>query len=697
MPKIKQLHLHEAKKISEGEVVERPANAVKELIENAIDAGATTITIFIEDAGKQLIRVIDNGCGMSKEDALLCFDHHATSKISSVNDLSGLQTFGFRGEALSSISAVSKVTLTTKELADQEGYYIERENNSNLIEKSVACNTGTSITIADLFFNVPARKKFLKTKDTEWRAISLMFQAFCLDYQTIHFKLYSENSLIFNCPIAKNLNERIGQLWQYSPHEMLMLTPINQRGVSVQGAISHQHIQRYDRSHIYIFVNNRWIKNQHLVRAVLKGYMNVLPDGRYPTVCLFISVPQDQVDINIHPRKEEVQFLHPKIVENFISEAIRKTLEQYISTLIRPTENQDYFQKKQSSFENNTHTQIGLLTNSFKSNEKFVHPSVEQQDFSDNNANNSYDKNLFLNQKEVIASHDFQDNSISTLFSSQPPDYTLIEHNHSHNSPEKLPECLPKEPEFLAQIILSPENSGLQYGDEWQNSNFAKASTDRSFSGVPKTTAFKPCVGFIQPREITQSTYRIIGQYKSTYVLIEKSDGLFFIDQHAAHERILYEQYLNRFHEISAITLLFPETIELSADEFTTIIPYLDFFKNHGLELEHFGKHTLLVKSTATHLKNQSIPTFIKESIALIQSETAHQDNDFLNIIHHKLRSQMACKAAVKAGDILTIEQMSSLLSELDLVENRFTCPHGRPTGWHLPLREIEKKFKRIA
>ena len=326
MQKIRQLSLHEAQKIAAGEVVERPANVVKELIENAIDAGATSISIYIEAAGQQLIRIVDNGCGMSVEDAHACFGHHATSKISTVGDLMSLTTFGFRGEALSSIAAVSLVNLLTKQESDESGIFIERHANNLVAEECRPCSVGTDIIIKDIFYNVPARKKFLKKQETEWRAIVHLFNAFCLDYPSIYFKLYSENKLIHNCPATTSSLLRVGQLWDQNDAQHILSLPLySHDGVTISGAVSNHQYYKYDRSYMYFFVNKRWVKNSHLVRAAVRGYANVIPADRYPVTSINIEIDTAQVDINIHPRKEEVQFLHPRRIENCITQAIKKS------------------------------------------------------------------------------------------------------------------------------------------------------------------------------------------------------------------------------------------------------------------------------------------------------------------------------------------------------------------------------------
>lgn len=603
MARIKQLPPHEAQKIAAGEVVERPANVVKELIENALDAGATTLFISIEDAGKALIRVIDNGCGMSEQDAQLCFAHHATSKINTVEDLPSLLTFGFRGEALSSISAVSQVTLTTKEAEASHGTCVTLEAGSVISQESATCNNGTDIAIRNLFYNVPARKKFLKTRETELRQIVQLFQAYSLDYLNVHFKLISDNNQLFNCPPVTLIDQRIAQLWDHTiAQQMIAITTQDtQRDILVNGMISNHTYARYDRSSIFFFVNKRWVKNHTLSKALLKGYLNVLQPDRYPTGCVFLTINPATVDINIHPRKEEVQFLNPKVVESLIQQSVKTALEEHLS----------------SSLNRKVHLQE--------------------------------DASSFQSARKIHTYH-----------------HTPT-HDHSHPS-------LTFVNNFAHTYAPVPEKKTFEYHEQ-----------------KPLPLPFE----HEQMQDQKNTNYQIIGQLKKTYILIEQEEGLFIVDQHAAHERILYEIFSSRFDEVASIKLMFPQVITLKEAEFHILEAHLEFFKLHHIEIEFFGDNQIIIQSIPSYLKEVPLDSLIQEAIGWI-IEFQHLDlEQFSKKINEKLHAQMACKAAVKAGDALTNTQMHQLLDDLSVIENRFTCPHGRPTGWAISLYEIEKKFKR--
>lgn len=558
MPRIQKLSTLEIQKIAAGEVVERPANVVKELIENALDAHATAICIYLEETGRKLIRVVDNGYGMDTIDARTCFEHHATSKISSVHDLDRIESFGFRGEALSSIAAVSTAELLTRQAQDDLGSYTQV--NQGIVTQEVrSCPIGTDISIQNLFFNTPVRYKFLKGDTTEWRHIVLLFQAFCLEYVSVQFTLYHNGERIYHCPPAHTVTQRVIELFGHtgiSPH----LLSFAHEGLS--GVLTTPTYTRYDRTTIFCFVNKRWVRNNDLIKAFIQGYANALPPQKYPFGVVQITVLPDQVDVNIHPRKQEVRFSQQRHIEKVIKETVTQCLEQSLSTRI----------------------------------------------------------------------------SIPEI-----PVYTAS-----------------------AQIYhKSPITS--------QQTMFEQSTTDSA------------------PITQTPVSHTIVGQLHKTYILIEQADGLFLVDQHAAHERILYERCTRQFQENSATQLLFPHTITLTADDLTLIEKQLPLLHAQGIEAEVFGPQQLRILTLPVFAKDIDTTALIRECI-----HTAHTTSN-LSSLTHALRAQIACKAAVKAGDILTHSQMQHLLITLHTTPNRLTCPHGRPTGWLLATYDIEKRFKRIT
>jgi len=633
MGKIHRLAPHEAEKIAAGEVVERPANILKELLENSVDAGATKITIHIEDAGKQLLRVVDNGCGMSREDAQLCFERHATSKIKEIDQLEQVTTYGFRGEALSSVAAVSKVILHTKQANDEEGISVAINQNKITDVTPSSCPTGTDIQVADLFGSIPARKKFLKKRETEWRHIAQLVHAFCLSHPYIHFKLLSESKEQLNCAPTTELANRCAQLWSDSECEWLSIEGTSpDKNVHVSGTISSHQSYRYDRNGIFLFVNGRWVSNFKLARALLNGYQNILPQGRYPNAVVSITIDSTLVDVNVHPRKEKVAFLHPRITEQVITQSVRTALEERVSKQIaRPV--------------------------AFRSSEKsLAMPSAVTQ------------------KSSTFVPFDF--NELPTdPFAGKPQTNTSTPsaiaqdatscHVHANSSPAL------HRSEGIDGLSSAPMPHTI-------------AATTQTEVSTTETNA-----------EVVPHKHRIIGQYHHTYILIDHDDGLLIVDQHAAHERVLYELFANRFQEIPTIKLLFPQTVPLNQDDIDMLSEHLEIFAQNGIEIEQRGSGQLSIEATPVHLKDVSIGELLKEAIGWLKEETDLDREALTKKMHEKLRAQMACKAAVKAGDHLSTAQMQQLLRDLNATPNRDHCPHGRPTSWLLKLNEIERKIRR--
>lgn len=673
--KIKHLPLDQAHKIAAGEVVERPANIVKELLENSLDAGATVISLYINDGGKELIRIVDNGSGMSPEDARVCFDKHATSKISSIDELESITTFGFRGEALASVAAIAQVTLITKEADTIEGIKLTVANSAIISEEPVAAQTGTDISVANLFYNVPARKKFLKKRETEWRHIQQLFQAFCLDYPHIHFKMYSEGKLLHNCPPMHELSERFANVSELTQANSMI--PISAErsdiNLSVSGIISDHQIMRFDRNGIFLFVNKRWIKNHELVRAILKGYQNVIPQGRYPLASISITIDPKQVDINIHPRKEEVKFIHPGMVENLISMAVKDALEKQLSRQIKREVRfvneeayQPAFREDQASLFNKFNTTLRYTDSSFHS-ESAPFDKL-RGDLRANDWGNSLN-----NKNEEISEHSSLNNISSPLFA--------LSSEQSEASSE------------YRKVAINSSSTHAKLIEQEINQNSNSSVRPELAKGYECSY---PSHAQDEPNEEKFNTNsNILAQFNKTYILIQQESGLLFIDQHAAHERILYEQFRSNFQNIATVSLMFPQLIEFAKADLEALEPHLEFLNQCGIHAEIFGENQIKITAIPVHLKNASIAELLKELISSVYENTNTNAQDLSKIVHEKMHAQMACKAAVKAGDVLSHEQMVELIKNLNNTPHRFSCPHGRPTCWVLQLDDLEKKFKR--
>jgi len=623
MNKIKILPQEEAQKIAAGEVVERPSSAIKELIENSIDAKSTQISIYIENAGKKLIRIVDNGTGMSKEDALICFHPHATSKIQKVEDLSCIDSFGFRGEALGSIASISKVTLITQQKDDNLGIKITHENNTITSQEAVSFGHGVDLEIKELFYNIPARKKFLKQDETEWNHILNLVHRLTFTNLNIHFKLYKNGNLILNTPPVAKLKDRISQIFGHNFSENLLPLTTQPKNTAIQlsGFISNHQFWRYNKSHTFFFVNNRIVKNGHLTSALIKGYLNVLPVNKFPAAIIFIEIDKTSIDINVHPRKEEIQFSHPVTVSNTIKKTVKETLEQHISQQIsKPHES-------------------GELTN-FNFNTPFSETPFGGTPSSD------------------------------TPSSDTPSSDTSFDGTPFGNTPLTKP--------------TPSESSSVTEGSVGEGSMGGEGEIKHGINRSIYTSSF-----------VAESNVKIIGQILQTYILIEQEQSLVIIDQHAAHERILYEQFASNFEQLPGTRLLFPEIIKLDSHLVELVIQESEFFEQIGIQLELFGDNEIAIKSSPPKIRINSLKELILETAHFIEEHEHLEKDIFKKKLTEHTHSHMACKAAIRAGDMLTHKEMLELALTLKKTNNRLICVHGRPTMWAISQNELEKKFKR--
>jgi DNA mismatch repair protein MutL len=591
MGRIHLLPPHEALKIAAGEVIERPAHVLKELIENSLDAGATIVDVFIEDCGKKLIRVADNGSGMAADDAALCFVSHATSKLSQLDDLEHVTSYGFRGEALASIAAISKVTLTTKlqsAAADELGITIEYSGTSVHKTSQTACGCGTDISVNDLFFNTPVRKKFLKRDETEWNVLQTIFHAVCLNHPHVHFKIYRDGLCVINAPGVVHERERALSLWDVDVANNLLPLKVESSDakIAVTGSISSPQVWRYGRQYIHFFVNGRWVKNSELSKALLKGYAGVLPDKCFPAAIIFITLDCTQVDVNIHPKKEEVRFMQPGVVQTVLATAVKKTLE---------------FRVVQA---------------------------------------------LSLPQKQYHSVAVATPKSISTAS-----------------------DCV-------------PTFASLRY----QTTSVYQAPVNH----VPI-----PIVHDQSKIEALGERRSIIGQLFATYIIVEKEETIVFIDQHAAHERIVYERIKKNYAIQHGIDLLFPEIVAVDSDMIEGLTKNKVFFVSQGISFDVMGDEKIVVRSAPPQLRGTHLASFMRDVAMFINEHATLNQDLFTQTFNEYLHAQIACKTAVKAGDVLSHEQMSKLLDDLELVDNKFICVHGRPTMWCIEKSEFEKKFRR--
>ncbi len=642
MNRIRLLPDHVANQIAAGEVVERPASVVKELVENALDAKSTRITVEIQAGGRSLIRIIDDGLGMSKDDALLCLERHATSKIQRAEDLNAITTMGFRGEALPSIASVSRFTLITRE---QEGDSPEGTeivvNGGKIVEvKAAGSAPGTSIEVRQLFFNLPARRKFLRSEETEAAHIQHYLTLAALAHPGVAFTFLKDGRVIWQLPSAKtdtfearlsSIRERLRTL----VGEVKLLT-VNHSGelpfvgeetttdasIRIWGFIGSPGVSRATREDQHLFVNRRPVDNRGLNFALLEGYHTALMKGRYPVCCLFLEIDPAEVDVNIHPAKREVKFHRERAVREFVAEAVRDALLSFHAPIAA------------KRVENNPLDTPNLNKN------KFVAPPV-----------------LELVSPPVTPPP-------TTPEPIDLPNFPKISKPLA-NWPEQAPRTTAPEPAFVPNPEPLP-------------------------SVLPK-----PRIG--DPVPLLHVPLRLIGVIGKLYVVLESDRGLVLLDQHAAHERILFEQMLRRLEEnetAASQRLLLPETIELSPRDAQFLRQNLEILTKLGVGLSEFGEKTFLLDALPPFVKATEPRRFVLELIDELKA--AGQTVNALRLGEHVV-AKTVCRHAVKANDPLAEPELENLVNDLRHCTMPYTCPHGRPTLIEMNFRELEKKFGRTV
>lgn len=650
MNRIRLLSEHVANQIAAGEVVERPASVVKELVENALDAKPSRITVETQAGGRSLIRVTDDGIGMSRDDALLCLERHATSKIQKAEDLQAIATMGFRGEALPSIASVSRFTLTTRERESDspEGTQVIMNGGKIAIVKAAGSAPGTSVEVRQLFFNLPARRKFLRSEETESAHIQHYLTLAALAYPTVAFEFIKDGRMVWQLPGVTTDNpllavrERLRSL--YGSDEKLV--PVNfsgelpairdendlegapvearQSAFRLWGYIGAPGVSRATREDQHVFVNRRPVDNRGINFALLEGYHTALMKGRYPVCCLFLEVDPSEVDVNIHPAKREVKFHRERAVRVLVAQAVREAI---------------------------------LKLNAPKVETPAVQPSAVSQ-----------------GKPEL-------------------PSAPVL---HLEAMPTPLPKVeaaeLPNFPKLSKPLANWPAASTVP-----KAVSAAAAPVSQISLGVDGAAPSNLSVAAPPPNGASLLTVplRIIGVVGRLYVVLESDRGMVLLDQHAAHERILFEQMLQRMEEqgqAPSQRLLLPETIELSARDASFVREQLPAMTRLGIGLSEFGERTFLLDALPPFAPAASARTFVLEIIDELKA--AGQSVNTLRLGEHVI-AKTVCRHAVKAHDPLSSRELEQLLEDLRHCAMPYTCPHGRPTLVEMAFRELEKKFGR--
>ncbi|MEE1255819.1 MAG: DNA mismatch repair endonuclease MutL [Lachnospiraceae bacterium] len=660
-------------KIAAGEVVERPSSVVKELVENAMDAGATAITVEIKEGGIEFIRVTDNGGGIDRTQVRNAFLRHATSKISQVTDLQTLQSLGFRGEALSSIAAVSKVEIVTKTAGDMTGIRYCLEGGKETEFEEVGAPDGTTFIVRNLFFNTPVRRKFLKTAMTEGSYITDLLEHLALSKPEISFKYVLNGQTKFFTNGDGDLKAIIYRIFGRDIANEMMPFQIVDQELVLEGFLGKPTLNRANRNFENYFVNGRFVKSKILSKAIEEGYQSYLMQHRYPFCVIHITVPTGDVDVNVHPTKMEVRFSNQNSVYRMIAQNISEFLaaqemipEADLGKNEKNTENKPQKIEAPEPFER-ARIQEQLLREESSYNhaggKATKHEEVGQFLF-----NNKVAYNRAETKKELL----------------EPEEDVFFEDNRE--LPVKQEAVPAVEKTSLLQKILGAEKE-----------------PDRSNTGIIKAKEHiiieKPeQLNFFDEKILTKEAkeeYRIIGQVFETYWMIEYRDKLLIIDQHAAHEKVKYEQILKKVekHEILSQTLTPPIIISVTPKEADIIHQYNTYFEELGFQIEDFGMNAYAIRGIPYDLFGYEVKDLF-ETILTEMSENPVRGVP--KIICEKIAS-MACKAAVKGNNYMTYEEADTLIEQLLSLENPYNCPHGRPTIVTMSKYEMEKKFKRIV
>lgn len=676
-------------KIAAGEVIEKPASVVKELVENSIDAGATNITVEIQNGGISKIRIIDNGSGMSKDDLEFAFERHATSKIRKAADLENVKSMGFRGEALASIAAIAHVELVSKTEDDNIGHKIVVEGGKILEIEDSASQKGTTITVSNLFFNTPVRYKFLKKDFTEAGYIEDAVTRIAIANPNIAIKLINGNKTIIQTNGNGDLKTVIYTIYGKEIAEGLLKVNYEYEGIKVTGAIGKPEIARNNRSYQMFFVNKRYIKDKTLSAGVEQAFKGLIPIGKYGVVVLNIEIEPNKIDVNVHPTKLEIRFQEEQKVFKAIYHSVKDTLLK--GDLVKEVEREPVVEEQKLEVNQEP---VKLEENQIKT-EQVVEPKVETEDIKKSGFMGLFKK------KEKDADEfieNYSTNTLQEIFaekSAGQPEEVEIPTQEQKN---KMEDIIEKQKELENPKVEEPTSKDF---DEMYVKTFGKLPETQKIEENSnkidvKTLKEVENISVFEEKENynTIPKYKFIGALFSTYLVIEMKDEIYIIDQHAAHERVMYEKVKKNFYnnmEKDSQIMLLPDIIELSHKERAIVKENTDLFKKAGFIIEEFGDNTIRligVPSLCMDLDTKELFLEILDEIDTV-AITAKQEKE------DKFISTIACKAAVKANMKLTNEEVDTLMRQLLVLPNPFTCPHGRPTAIKMTRYDIERKFNR--
>lgn len=662
MNKIRVLPDNLANQIAAGEVVERPASVIKELVENAIDAGAKRIEVEIELGGRRLMQIADDGSGMGRDDAVLAFERHATSKIGSLDDLSRVATLGFRGEALASIASVAKVEVVTKIEADSAATRVVIEGGRLIDVKDAARATGTTISVRDLFFNTPARRKFMRSEATENFHITSIVTHYALAHPEIAFTLTNNGRETLQVSPAKDLRERAFQIFGARMLESLLPVSGGRDFIArVSGFVSAPRERRTTRDSQYFFVNQRFVRDKTIAGGLLEGFRSVLPHGVYPVAFLFVDVPAEEIDVNVHPAKTEIRFRRHDAVKDVIAEAIRNSLAT--AGILA--------QQESSSAETPPASQTN---NTFQLEREPVQTQIDFHEAEAPLRPGSFSESVdgSSNAEEVLAG--------AVGPSAEANGQVAAEHDGS-----------------AAELFSSDFERAAQQRAMIAAANSSSRSGDISTSIFPEMPPLNSAERFLrraEPESVSKNRIRPVAQLHESFIIAIDDEGLLLVDQHVAHERILFDKFRAKEADrpIESQNLLLPETLDLTPPQAEAFKLVEEDLESLGFGLMQLSGRTVAIKAIPTDVPAAEARNMFAEILDAVELDKRGSAKASLR---DNIAASLACKAAVKINMKLSPEKMQWLIDRLLLTSSPTTCPHGRPVILRLTMKDIERGFHR--
>ncbi len=661
-------------KIAAGEVVERPSSVIKELVENSIDANAKNIVIEIKDGGKQYIRVSDDGVGIPHAELSKVFLRHSTSKIQKIEDLENLQTCGFRGEALSSICAVSKTTLMTKTSDEEWGSRVFVEGGKYISTEKIGLSQGTTLVIEDLFFNVPARKKFMKSSPAEAMAINQIVCRLAMGNPSIRFKLISNNKVIVSTVGDGTLENAIRSIYGKNAIEQMFYAKRNfEQEVTLYGYLSKTSMYQTNRRMQNFFFNRRYVEDISVARAMEDAYKGTIPIGKFPSCVLFIDLNPAQIDFNVHPNKLNVKYDSELRLEDKVYAFVRDALFQKSNHLIP----KGSFVREEKTVEPPVKVQVPISVTEEKESRESQEVAVFS--FEKKDATIPFEKILFPNESDT---KEFESKVFDKKIS-----YEKVSDVRKELSVE--------ENRMMADEVQESEN-GYREVERFREKNRAKEFT---VAERGKEISEPVVQNFLQTEKkeediLNYEQLHYVGRVFSTYLIMTKEERMYLIDQHAAHERVLFERYMVLLHkdELSSQQLLNPILLELSYEDATLVEMYRDEIQKLGFDFDFLGEKVIVIRGVPVFFQETQGEQFMYEIIELLQ-ENKNLENyeEFIDKVATK-----ACRAAIKANDRIVDTEVEALLKDLNQCDNKYTCPHGRPVFIEVKKYDLEKMFKRV-